>query len=417
MNLSKLFWSFLYLPNNFFIDNIAEKQKRVWLIVNAFYIFNLYFAFDLFTEQLPKYESPPDSYLWPIFWMSFLDFDRGRILLGIPYLVFSVLVLVDVRSLFLRSALFLCTLSICSLTQSYVKISHDWHVMLFVLFGLCFLSRRKVHRNLAVFFCTQALILFTYSLSGFWKYAAGLFQFFFDSVSIFDANAILYKVSYEMIARDIIPILSSWIFEFPWFFNILLIFAIYLELYSLYIVFQPKLHRVWGFWLILMHIGTYFCLGVSFAIPIIYLGLFFLLSPFQEKFRLPTLIFHFPWIGLLLLAINDAVKLNSNIEIYHQKRQKKLLMSCLNISNIGKRASVQESAVPSVGENLVRIKITQENDCFVLKNSEALLFLLLRSKISYLAVLALILPSLFYDLVLMGLYFIKDIFSKAENRF
>ena len=61
----------------------------------------------------------------------------------------------------------------------------------------------------------------------------------------------------------------------------LMIGTIYLQFFSLWSVFRPSLHQIWGLSLILFHIATVFIMQIPFLQNCIWLALFFVNSPFR----------------------------------------------------------------------------------------------------------------------------------------
>jgi hypothetical protein len=84
-----------------------------------------------------------------------------------------------------------------------------------------------------------------------------------------------------MIEDDAASLLGPWLVEHPWAGWLPGIAAIYLELFALWVVARPSLHRAWGLGLALFHLASHLTLGVGFPQNILWLSLFLVLSPFR----------------------------------------------------------------------------------------------------------------------------------------
>jgi hypothetical protein len=126
------------------------------------------------------------------------------------------------------------------------------------------------------------LIHLTYSMAGLWK-AGGVVEQWIrgEFVTYLHPHGIAYQVAAKMIEDDGASLLGPWLVAHPWTGWLPGIATIYLELFALWVIARPSLHRAWGLGLALFHLGSHLTLGVGFPQNVLWLALFLMLSPFQ----------------------------------------------------------------------------------------------------------------------------------------
>ena len=87
----------------------------------------------------------------------------------------------------------------------------------------------------------------------------------------------------KMIEDDAASVLGPWLVAHPWAGWLPGIASIYLELFALWVVTRPSLHRAWGLGLALFHLGTHLVMGIGFPQNTLWLALFLGLSPFRPR--------------------------------------------------------------------------------------------------------------------------------------
>lgn len=84
---------------------------------------------------------------------------------------------------------------------------------------------------------------------------------------------------------------------------------VYVQLVAVCIAFRPRLHMVWGYALIGFHTGTWLLMEIAFPHHILFLLLFFVLSPFRpRRWTVRDAIGDLPVLGVAfrrILAVRD----------------------------------------------------------------------------------------------------------------
>jgi len=307
----------------FYYFNKSRKvnHSNIKLILGFYYGYNLILAFNIYHKLAvaERFHKPPTDPLWLLAWLPDKFFFASKVIIGLAYLILSFICLIKPYKL-IKLGLALSALFTIALLQSYGKISHQYHVHLFILLALPVLFNN--HQSPAIrmdLTMLQGLILVTYSLSGLWKYYTGIAQWILGQPHLFSPSAMASKVLFEEFTYSQPIALGGFITEFPIIASMGLWAVVYLETTSFSILFKPQWHKVWGMSLILFHLLSYFSLGVLFTSPISYLTLFFVLIPVEKSSGKKLSIFELPWLGPLFLIIKTGLKKTSSIDIYNYK--------------------------------------------------------------------------------------------------
>lgn len=193
-----------------------------------------------------------------------------------------------------RLAVFLALFLGGAAANSDGAINHGAHAWIFVAFALLFLPasagrgkampRADAMRCLAAFVLAQALLLLSYSLSGFWKVAVSRLDLF--------APDGLVRVALGRAMQDagpIPPLLPAFASLGP-ATQALYLGLVCVQFLALLALFRPHLQRPFGVALILFHFGSGWLLDVPFHENVPLLGLFLVLSPLAPR--------RFSWAGL-----------------------------------------------------------------------------------------------------------------------
>lgn len=279
-------------PSNLLLSR--ERFTVAQTLVAAYYAVLFFFAAgELFSW--PGYLNTAElTPRWPVFWLRFVSPGVGiATILGL-HLLGGILAVTLTRYRWARVLVFLSLLKFLALKFSFGAVNHGDHLGVLIAFVLIFLpagwnDRGSAGRDvrsatLLVFSGVQALILLTYSMSGMWKAGSILEQWIRgDFITYLHPSGLAYQVAAKMIEDDAPSLLGPWLVENPWVGWLPGIVAIYLELFALWVVARPSLHRAWGLGLALFHLGTHLALGVGFPQSILWLSLFLVLSPFQPR--------------------------------------------------------------------------------------------------------------------------------------
>ncbi|HEX4959601.1 MAG TPA: hypothetical protein VF173_02085 [Thermoanaerobaculia bacterium] len=269
-----------------------ERFAAAQTLVAAFYAVLFFFAAgELFSWQ--GYQNAGDlAPRWPVFWLRFVGTEAGIAAILWLHLLGGLLAVTLCRYRWARVVIFLSLLEHIALKFSFGAVNHGDHLGVLVGFVLIFLpagwhARGSADRTvrsatLLVFSGVQAIILLTYSMAGMWK-AGGILEQWIrgEPVTYLHPQGLAYQVAAKMIEDDTPSVLGPWLVGHPWAGWLPGIVAIYLELFALWVVARPSLHRAWGLGLALFHLASHLTLGVGFPQNILWLALFLVLSPFR----------------------------------------------------------------------------------------------------------------------------------------
>ncbi len=262
-------------------------------LVLAFYAVLLFFALgNLFSWQ--EFLSATDlTPRWPVFWLRSVDTRSGVALILWLHLLGGLLGIALSAHRLARVLVFCSYLEFLALKFSFGSINHGDHLGLLLAFVLIFLPRgwssgapatRRVRAaTLLVFSGCQAMILLTYSMSGLWKVGGAVQQALRGEVTSLAPTALARQVAAKLLADESTSPLGPWLVEHHWVGWPLMLAALYLELFALWAVPRPSLHRAWGLGLILLHVATHLTMGVGFPQNPLWLALFLVLSPFRPQ--------------------------------------------------------------------------------------------------------------------------------------
>ncbi|NES73992.1 MAG: hypothetical protein F6K24_56805, partial [Okeania sp. SIO2D1] len=189
---------------------------------------------------------------------------------------------------------FVSLLEFVAFKNSFVLISHSEHLSILLSFILIFLpsgwqSVAKVNKStkfetLLVFFSCQAFILLTYTMSGIGKIITSITQFLGGKVHILAPQGLAMTIADRLLSIDTTTYLGEWLIEHYYVSLLLMLGTVYLQFFSLFVLFIPSLHQLWACGLILFHVGVFLTLKISFWENCLWLILFMLYSPFIPKY-------------------------------------------------------------------------------------------------------------------------------------
>ncbi len=284
---------------------IAQTMIQVFYAIRAFFCLS---SLNTWSEHLSKINPKP---LWPIFWLNYLEPQRGIHLILWFYLISGILSLIAIRWKFARIAIFLASLEFSALTNSFGKINHGGHILLFLSFIFIFLPdqwhvakpKREVRAaTLLLFSSCQVAILLTYTMSGFFKVVLIPIQAIQNQVHSLMPEALALQIAQRLVETDEISVLGLWLINHYYLAWPLMLGTIYLQFFSLWAAFRPSLHQVWGLSLILFHLATHLTMTISFWQNCLWLALFLLNSPFRpHSFKGKQILRDLPLVNLLFM--------------------------------------------------------------------------------------------------------------------
>lgn len=298
-----------------FFIKLSQRMstERGIFCIKIFYLFSLIYAFNVFTSLSSRPIQNSFLPLWPVYWMQFLPLEMGVRIITLFLLLSSFLTAIKYDFVFFRIMTFTGLLMIGAYTNSFGKINHAEHLLILISFLLIFLPERLIKINsktkdqlIKVIFSCQLIILLTYFLSGIWKVEAGVEQLFNGQIGSFHPQAMAYQIAGKLAETNEQSLLADILIKNVWLSWPLYLGSIYLEVCSIFIAFKPRLHKLWGAFLITFHIFIYLSMVIPFSHNILLVGIFFLNSPFTEdKIKFIHSWEELPFFGRLIKLINN----------------------------------------------------------------------------------------------------------------
>ena len=276
---------------------LTNAAVGVGWLARFFYLFVTYYIF-AFGGFIAIVRRPPSGPQWPV--ALLLDAFGGGWVEYAPFIAMCAALLALLAAalpgaLVLRLGVFLGVFALAALRNSYGAINHEHYIVVYASFALLFLpprigwgegkgegrggriSRADTLALLRVFWLTQALALLPYALSGYWKIRhSGPELFSGDAM----ARLLLDRIANQ--AADIPPLLPLAVSN-GYIAQALLLGAVYMQIFALFALFRPHLHRPVGIGLILFHFGTGWLLNIPFEAHVVVNGLFLLFSPLAPR--------------------------------------------------------------------------------------------------------------------------------------
>jgi hypothetical protein len=289
----------------------SRTYERAVVLVRAFYLLGLMLLI-VETNQWTNLRAVATvDPLWPAWWVDTTDPGRHIDAILIAHAGATALAAFLPR---LRTARVLVSLTLfqyLSVKFGFGKINHSSHAWLFtsVVFILLPTARSwrtptpQLRRNvLQVVWSAQAILLFTYTLTGLWKFYYAIDAVLFSSnIGAFHPQGFSLIIAQDLLLTNRATLLGEWFVEHRWVGWMLFNGTIYLQLTSLLASLRPRLHRLWGAGLIAFHFGTQLAMGFTFVPNIVLLGLFLVLSPWAPDRAVPLeVVADLPGIRLVL---------------------------------------------------------------------------------------------------------------------
>ncbi len=296
-------------------DRQCKAFHSAHLLVRGYYVVTLYLLatqLDRWNKWLTLEEIHP---LWPVAWVELTGIPAAVHIIMTVALVTATLCMLFPEKRIFRISLFIGLLEYTAFSYSFGYIGHSWHGWLAFGFFFIFLPDGKREQlegsitsrqiYLSTFWAAQALVMGFYSMSGFWKFIAGVYQFLAGEVNVFSQDALARQIANQLLRTESTSLFGNFFIENPLLGLPLNLGALYLEIFAFVAVFRFSLHRFWGVSLILFHLVTYLIMEVSFHINILLLGLFFVYSPFVPPNNSWRVVLHnLPLIGWVLESLS-----------------------------------------------------------------------------------------------------------------
>ena len=267
--------------------DFSRAAVGVAWIVRLFYLFSLYtVAFRMDFARV--FSDAPSAPLWPVSALAAtvgIEWLANTSAVSAAGAAFGVLALLFPGVLPFRAGVFAYLFLFAAFEHSHGAVNHNDHFMVYVAFALLFLPpsisrppartpRKDAMSTVMVFWFAQSMLLFSYTLSGFWKIAEGGWDTF--------APDALARTMLDVAMSDegggaawLLPFLS----DNERVGQALLIGATYCQIFAFVALFRPHLARPIGVAMILFHFGTKWTLDIMFSRSVFLMGALFILSP------------------------------------------------------------------------------------------------------------------------------------------
>lgn len=241
-----------------------------------------------FTFEFPQSNFSPG---WSLAWTRFLTFEQTLLAVKILALTGVVAGAFFYKNSLARILAFIGVLEYHALIAAFGPVDHGWIFWIWVIFIFIFLpntwgkkqySLEERKKTLFIFWSAQTVVLLMYSLAGFGKIYGAVWQLLNNQVSIFAPDALALHISDWFLRTGTRSALGPLLIDYPLLGWPFFLGSIYVHFFSLWIAFKPELHRIWGSFLVLIHLGIFLSMGVVVGEPFFLIPLLFFNSPFQK---------------------------------------------------------------------------------------------------------------------------------------
>lgn len=265
--------------------DFSRAAVGVGWFVRLFYLFSIYtVAFRMDFARV--FSDAPSAPLWPVSALAAtvgVEWLSNTSAVSAAGAAFGVLALLFPGVAPFRAGVFAYLFLFAAFEHSHGAVNHNDHFMVYVSFALLFLPpsisrpermrRKDAMASVMVFWFAQSMLLFSYTLSGFWKLAEGGWDTFAPDALV--RTMVAAAMSDGGGAAWLLPFLS----DNERVGQALLIGATYCQIFAFVALFRPHLARPIGVAMILFHFGTKWTLDVMFSRSVFLMGALFVLSP------------------------------------------------------------------------------------------------------------------------------------------
>lgn len=288
--LSNLLSSFPTKTINISLTN-KDGFEKARVVVKYFYYISIFWLLDALSSlvlsniRLESYS--PD--LWPLLWIKVVPNPELA-----AFIFFTLVILCGLLFYwhwFGRVVIFLGLLEYVALLFSLPKGGGaEWYHWLNTAFIFIFMpnvihkknpSKDKRLKFLLFFWGAQALFLLTYTFAGINKLLVQL-----DNPSkpnLFDLHIFSDTIAHHITINPNATIAGELVAQSVFLSYSMYLAALFLQIFSFWIAFEPSFHRIWGLLLLLFHVGTAFTLDILFSRSVILAILLLWDSPFLVK--------------------------------------------------------------------------------------------------------------------------------------
>jgi len=292
-------------------QRVSAAYDRSLYLVRVYYLVSAFLAYELLADMHSAAEqSLPWDFLWPLRWLDWIAAPATMPeVLALALFIASALALQFYNKTIVRVAVAVLCLMVVALTNSQGGINHGYHVWLWV--GVCFAflpettlsceSRKLKMSYLSVIVAAQALVLFFYTLAGLWKVRYGLVALINGQEGNFAPRGLALQLADRMLVTGTKPLFAELAISNYWLIWPAFIVIIYCQSSAVLTTLRPRLHTVWGYVLISFHLGTWLLMEIPFPVQMLFVGLLFVMSPFQPQlWNYRKALADFPGLNMLL---------------------------------------------------------------------------------------------------------------------
>jgi len=231
--------------------------------------------------------------LWPVGWAAG-DEGRAAAIVLVLFVLGSLVAAIVPHQRAARAAAFLGCFEFAAFVNSFGAIRHVHHLLVLTAFMFVFLPGNSGARArddedrrayLRAFRGVQCAAMLTYSMSGVVKLATGLWHLVSGQGGFLSPSAMALHAANSALRFGVEPPLAGLAVRAGAFGLPVYLLVLGLEIGALPAAFRPRLHRLWGALLILMHVGIGLTLNLWFLPSIGVLAVLFLASPFARAAR------------------------------------------------------------------------------------------------------------------------------------
>lgn len=293
----KTFWESTIVDGVDFLKPTKSKIVRAKMLVQFFYLFVFFVAFRVMEGGI--LQSPfnymdflalPDLFrpVWATKWIPVGLWEVVVRAFCFGFFASSMLTsLFWDRFAFLRVLTAVFLFVYVGLLMSFGRPSHEFHALMLVACMLALLPRKLKEKRgaiglMQVLFGIQTFLLAVYASSGVWKFIGLIGQVFRGEISALSPDGMARSATSNLLNHGAynISFLYDFVVDHPSFlWSAMLIGGYSIELFSMYIIFRPKLFKLWGVGLVLLHVGNVLIVGPTFPWQTMMVLLFIVLGP------------------------------------------------------------------------------------------------------------------------------------------
>lgn len=297
-----------------------EKAK---MLIPFFYYFLFFIAFTHLEGLNALIAAGATDFIprSPLFWAPYVGYGTVVTVIFLGWTLSALLASLFPYARAARILAFIGFFEYHAFASSFGGPNHQWDHWLWISFILILLPAitrepsPDTRRTFSlVFWGAQAFLLLTYTMAGIGKLAYAVIQFSQGQAHAFSPDAgALYAATQLTLMHETVP-LADVIISHPWLAWLPFLILLELQTFALVVAFRPQLHRVWGFGLILFHIGTFLTMRAVFTAPSALLLLFLLASPFApEKQKWNETLSSIPLLGHLFQYVTKRMSAGGDV--------------------------------------------------------------------------------------------------------